>query len=72
MAILKGEEKLKETIREDLVDEESGSDLKALNQATEVIDKNKKEMAKLQELTYVQARNGKLFQSTLLRCQVHC
>lgn len=57
--ILKNEDKLKDSIREDNVDEEFAANLKTVAKFDEVIKQKKDEMAGLKKKTYVQARNGK-------------
>lgn len=62
MVILKGEEKLKDEIRADHVGADAGvADLDALAKFNEAIEKKKKDMDKLKDVTYIQARNSKSF-----------
>lgn len=62
MVILKNEEKLKEAFREDAVGADAGvADLDALAKFNEAIEKKKKAMDKLKDVTYIQARNSKSF-----------
>lgn len=61
LVILKNEDKLKDNIREDHVDEEFAANMKTLNKFDEVIKAKKDELAGLKKKTYVQARNCKSF-----------
>lgn len=61
LVVLKNEERLKDSIREDLVDEEFGKDLQTWKKFDEIIKKKKKEMEGLKKKTFVHARNRKFF-----------
>lgn len=57
LVIFENEEKLKDSIRESLVDEEFSNNLKIWNRFNEIIEKKKKEMKNLGAKNYIQARN---------------